>query len=93
MAEVHFAFTTAMNGIAPTYGGQPRGEAESGGGTTTLEAGNNEVIRAHAVSGASYVRRAPGTTAASASNGFYLAEGQTIDLHGAAGDQATQADA
>lgn len=93
MASVHFAFTAAMDGITPTYGGQPSGETESGGGATTMALGNNQICRAHAISGASYVRLGGGTGAATAANGFYLAEGGTIDLHGSAGDQARQDDA
>jgi hypothetical protein len=69
------------------------GETETGGGATTAELGNGQICRAHAISGASYVRLGGGAGAASAANGFYLAEGQTIDLHGSAGDKARQDDA
>ena len=91
MASVHFAFTNAMKGIAPTYGGQPVGETETDGGATTATLGNDQVCRAKAISGASYVRLGgDSTVAASAANGFYLAEGDVIDLHGSAGDKARQ---
>lgn len=93
MASVHFAFVSAMKGIAPTYGGLPVGEIETGGGATTATLGNDQICRAHAISGASYVRLGGGTGAATAANGFYLAEGRTIDMHGSAGDQARQDDA
>lgn len=94
MAEVHFSFTNAMQGITPTYGGSPSGESTSGGGSTTATLGNAQIVRAVAVTGASYVRVGKSSgAAASASNGFYLAEGQSIDLHGSPGDVAYQADA
>ncbi len=94
MASVHFAFVSAMQGNAPAYGGQPAGETESGGGATTITMGNAQVCRAKAISGASYVRLG-GTsgTAATAANGFYLAEGDEITLFGSAGDQGRQDDA
>ena len=94
MASVHFAFVTPMMGIVPTYGGGPVGETETDGGSTTAELSNGQIVRAHAVSGASYVRLGPsGGAAASAANGYYLAEGRVIDMHGSPGDVAYQANA
>lgn len=92
MATVHFTFTQAMDGIAPTLGGQPVGEAVSAGGTTTAVLGNRQVCRAVATSGASYVKLG-GAAVTGASDGYYLAEGATIEMHGSAGDAASQVDA
>lgn len=92
MATVQFCFVSAMDGIKPTLGGQPVCEVETSGGTTTATLGNNQVCRATATSGASYVRLG-GSGAVTAENGFYLAAGASIDLHGAPGDAATSVDA
>ena len=93
MALIHVEFTTPMKGNAPVYGGQPRGETISAAsGTTTAALGNNQVARVKAVSGDSYVKLGGGAVTG-ASDGFYLGEGDTIDLCGSPGDAVSKIDA
>ena len=92
MATVQFTFFTPMFGIAPTFSGQPRGEAVTAGGATSLTVQGNEVVRAKATSGASYVRLG-GAGATGATTGYHLSEGEVIEMHGSPGDAARQDDA
>ena len=89
MADVHFTITAAPISGAPVYGGKPRGETVSNGGTSSLVMAAGEVCRAKAVSGASYVNLGGATPAAG--TGFYLAEGDVIDMIADAGDRPKSA--
>ena len=95
MADVHVAQSPVMGAGAPLYSGHFEGETISGGAAGSLEfKGAGFAMRVTATTGASYVRLTTATsTASSAANAAYLAEGTSIDLYGTAGDVVRQDDA